>query len=292
MVDFWMGVMLFLLAATVVMFIWWLVKKLRHKNTKIEWWHIVLVLLAFFISISIVATAIENSPKHIQEQLKITNIKKEYDYDGENLVHVTGYTKPGAKVKLFALGQKIKTKTADDSGKFSFKLAALDYEIEASEDGQKEIKRFSITDTSEDDDVDTENIDIEDEDVDSLDTDNEDEDSSSESKAFNSTDYQTGITYDQLARTPDDFDFKKVTFNGTVGQVQNDDDVTTILLYINGDSDQTAMVDIETSDLNGSRILEDDNVTVYGKSANTTDYESVMGEQITVPYILADKIQY
>lgn len=38
------------------------------------------------------------------------------------------------------------------------------------------------------------------------------------------------------------------------------------------------------------RILEDDIITIYGTSANTYTYESTMGQAITVPMVLIDKI--
>lgn len=39
-----------------------------------------------------------------------------------------------------------------------------------------------------------------------------------------------------------------------------------------------------------SRILEIDNVTLYGTSAGTTSYTSTLGAKITIPSIVADKI--
>jgi hypothetical protein len=42
--------------------------------------------------------------------------------------------------------------------------------------------------------------------------------------------------------------------------------------------------------MSGSRILEDDTVTFYGESVGTMTYESTMGGDITIPAVLAAKI--
>src|SRR5699024_3569548 len=50
--------------------------------------------------------------------------------------------------------------------------------------------------------------------------------------------YETGITYDQLARTPDDYDYKKVKFYGKVIQVIEGDDTTEIRFAVDDDYNQ------------------------------------------------------
>ncbi|HJG85226.1 MAG TPA: transcriptional regulator, partial [Weissella thailandensis] len=124
------------------------------------------------------------------------------------------------------------------------------------------------------------------------DTDYDDEDVDSESEPFNAADYQTGVTYDQLARTPDDYKNKKVALSGEVIQVIEDDGVTEMRLAVNGDYDNVVLADITDSKRGDSHILENDNVTIYGYSAGTTSYESTMGSDITVPYVLLEKVQY
>ncbi|WP_272875231.1 hypothetical protein [Bhargavaea massiliensis] len=49
--------------------------------------------------------------------------------------------------------------------------------------------------------------------------------------------YDTGITYDQLARTPDDYIGKKVKFSGKVIQVMEGDGTTQIRFAVNEDYD-------------------------------------------------------
>ena len=98
--------------------------------------------------------------------------------------------------------------------------------------------------------------------------------------------YQTGITYDQVARTPDEYDMKKVQFTGRVLQVMEDKTETQIRLGVDGSYENVILVSIDKSDLNGSRILEDDLVTVSGVSSNTVSYESTLGGNITIPSMI------
>lgn len=105
----------------------------------------------------------------------------------------------------------------------------------------------------------------------------------SESERKDPTTYQTGITYDQLARTPDDYFGKKVSFTGKVLQVMEDDDETQLRLAVDGDYDNVILVDIDEDKLSGTRILEDDLVTVSGFSMGTMSYKSAMAGKITIP---------
>lgn len=99
--------------------------------------------------------------------------------------------------------------------------------------------------------------------------------------------YKTGVTFDQIARTPDDYEGKKIEFTGKVLQVTEDDDYTEIRLAVDGDYDNVILVDVDPDIMNGSRILEDDLVTVSGVSDGTTTYESTSGANITVPAMTA-----
>ncbi|WP_273710489.1 hypothetical protein [Leuconostoc mesenteroides] len=101
------------------------------------------------------------------------------------------------------------------------------------------------------------------------------------------TQYKTGVTFDQIARTPDDYDGKKIEFTGKVLQVMEDDDYTEIRLAVDGDYDNVILVDVDSDIMNGSRILEDDLVTVSGISDGTTTYESTSGANITIPAMTA-----
>ncbi|PID05890.1 MULTISPECIES: toxin regulator [unclassified Sporosarcina] len=101
--------------------------------------------------------------------------------------------------------------------------------------------------------------------------------------------YNTGITYNQLARTPDEFLLEKVKFRGKVIQVIEDDGETQIRLAINDNYD-TIVLAIFDSSIVSSRVLEDDWITIYGISKGLITYESTMGGSISIPGIAIDKI--
>ncbi|MGM8141500.1 hypothetical protein [Enterococcus italicus] len=99
--------------------------------------------------------------------------------------------------------------------------------------------------------------------------------------------YRTGITYDQLARTPDDYMFKKVAFSGEIIQVIEDDDSTKYRLAVDGNYDTVMLIEISNDKLS-TRILENDLVSIYGLSMGTISYNSTMGGKITIPGVLVN----
>ncbi|EQH94907.1 putative variant TcdC [Clostridioides difficile DA00310] len=101
--------------------------------------------------------------------------------------------------------------------------------------------------------------------------------------------YDTGITYDKLARTPDDYKYKKVKFEGKVIQVIEDGDEVQIRLAVSGNYDKVVLCSYKKS-ITPSRVLEDDYITIRGISAGTITYESTMGGNITIPGIAVEKI--
>lgn len=101
--------------------------------------------------------------------------------------------------------------------------------------------------------------------------------------------YETGITYDQLARTPDDYEGQKVKFSGKVLQVMEGSGTVQIRLAVNKDYD-TVLYGEYKKDIISSRVLENDIITVYGTSTGLLSYQSTMGGTITIPSIKIDKI--
>ena len=101
--------------------------------------------------------------------------------------------------------------------------------------------------------------------------------------------YDTGITYDQLARTPDDYILQKVKFSGKVIQVMEDSGEITIRLAVNSDYDTVLICTYDPS-IVSSRVLEDDKITIYGYSMGLYSYESTMSGTITIPSVSIDKI--
>lgn len=102
-------------------------------------------------------------------------------------------------------------------------------------------------------------------------------------------DYDTGITYDQLARTPDDYEDKLVTLSGEVLQVLEDNGTVNIRLAVDNDYDKVAY-GVYDSSLVSSRVLEGDKITVYGTSGGLYSYETVLGNNTTVPLVYIAEI--
>lgn len=106
----------------------------------------------------------------------------------------------------------------------------------------------------------------------------------------NLADYNTGITYDTLARTPDKHIGNKVTLSGEIVQVIEGDDASQYRMAVDQDYDKMVLIEVPSDQLS-SRILENDLITIYGESQGTIDYESTMGGTITVPAITVDKFE-
>ena len=102
--------------------------------------------------------------------------------------------------------------------------------------------------------------------------------------------YETGITYDQLIRTPDEYMFELVKFKGEVVQaVEGNGSSNMIRLAVNGSYKQILYCEYDKS-IVSRRILEGDNITIYGMSCGLTTYESTGSGYITIPSVLVDKI--
>ena len=96
------------------------------------------------------------------------------------------------------------------------------------------------------------------------------------------------VSYDDVARNPDNYDGEKVMFSGTVIQVSED----ALDLF------STNSVDFRVETTDGiwyvsynrpegeSRILEGDYITCYGECDGVTTYISVLGGNVTVPKLI------
>ncbi len=108
--------------------------------------------------------------------------------------------------------------------------------------------------------------------------------------------YETGITYDQLARTPDKYKGEKVKFTGEVLQILEGDEYNEMRLSVHKnssgwyDSDQVIYCAYNPKIVD-YRILEGDIITIYGVSHGIVSYESVMHTTITLPLVVIDKLE-
>lgn len=103
--------------------------------------------------------------------------------------------------------------------------------------------------------------------------------------------YETGITYDQLARNPDEYDGKKIKFNGKVLQVIEGSEYTEIRLAVAGNYDTILYCSIPKTSKPSSRILENDMITVSGLSNKLYTYTSTFGGEITIPEVFVTKVE-
>ena len=101
--------------------------------------------------------------------------------------------------------------------------------------------------------------------------------------------YNTGITYSQLARTPDKYEGEKVKFSGKVLQVSEGLFSDVIRLGVNGSYDNVIYLTVPMG-ITEERILEDDYITIYGVSEGITTYTTVMGASVSIPSVSVDKI--
>lgn len=103
--------------------------------------------------------------------------------------------------------------------------------------------------------------------------------------------YNTGITYEQLARTPDKLMGKAVKFHGKVIQVIERDTEVQMRFAVNDDYDKILYCAISKDNLKGTRILENDKITIYGLSNGLITYDSTMGGKISIPGVLIVKYE-
>jgi flagellar motor protein MotB len=110
--------------------------------------------------------------------------------------------------------------------------------------------------------------------------------------------YNTGITFNQLARNPSDYKEKKVKFYGRVIQViEGGESGSEVNLRVavkrskSGNYFDDVILVYYSESIVKSRILEDDMITFYGVSKGLHTYESTMGGNITVPLVQVDKIK-
>lgn len=110
-------------------------------------------------------------------------------------------------------------------------------------------------------------------------------------KSYKKENWNPEITYDQLARTPDDYTGKDITFAGRVLQVMEDSDSgeTQLRIATSDDYDKIMLIGYDSSILK-SRILEDDEIRFYGTSIGLITYQSTMGGNITIPAATVEHI--
>ena len=119
----------------------------------------------------------------------------------------------------------------------------------------------------------------------------EEEQKKLEEEAKEKKGYDTGITFNQLAREPDKYTKEKVKFYGQIIQTMEEDGRIVIRLIVDGVSSQV-IVGMYDKNIISYRLLEGDWITIYGVSYNIYTYVGAAGTQVSAPFIKIDKIDY
>ena len=101
--------------------------------------------------------------------------------------------------------------------------------------------------------------------------------------------YRWDVSYDSLARTPDEFVGQKIALTGKVIQVMESSGTTQLRIAVNDDYDTVVLVEYESA-ISPSRILDNDYVNIFGNYMGLFTYSSTMGGEITVPAMLVNII--
>ena len=96
--------------------------------------------------------------------------------------------------------------------------------------------------------------------------------------------YQTGLTYEQIASDPETYFATKGIFSGRVDQIVKGREFHTMRLAIDGDYTKMVKVDFVT-EASSRNVLKGDHVTVYGVFEGENTYTSTSGSKITLPHI-------
>lgn len=102
--------------------------------------------------------------------------------------------------------------------------------------------------------------------------------------------YETGITFDQLSREPDNYNGQKVKFKGYVLQVTEVGSEYQIRMATSGKYDNVIYLYMDKS-LTQQRILEDDYITIKGTSKGLHTYTTVMGASKTLPLVAVEVLE-
>ena len=101
--------------------------------------------------------------------------------------------------------------------------------------------------------------------------------------------FRSDISYDEIARHPNDYDGELLTFSGEVAQVIEGDGTTELRIAVDGDYDDI-IYGIYDNRILDSRLLEDDKIQFYGESCGIISYQSTLGATISIPSISIYKI--
>lgn len=104
------------------------------------------------------------------------------------------------------------------------------------------------------------------------------------------------VAYEDIARNPDKQTGKNTIFTGEVIQVIEGNGLT-VAFRVNTSTNKylgyigdTIYIDYTRKSNSEDRILEGDIITIYGVVKGTKSYITVLGNQVTIPYLVAEYI--
>lgn len=102
--------------------------------------------------------------------------------------------------------------------------------------------------------------------------------------------FRSDVSYDEIARHPDDYNGELLTYSGEVVQVIEGDGTTELRIAVDGDYNDI-IYGIYDNRILDSRLLEDDKINFYGESCGIISYQSTLGATISVPSMSIYKIE-
>lgn len=97
-------------------------------------------------------------------------------------------------------------------------------------------------------------------------------------------------TYEQLARNPAEMIGTRVKLVGEVIQTMYDGNIIQLRVNITKENGYYSDTVYVRCIIEGDRILEDDIITIYGTAMGEVSYTSILGAEITLPYIEAEYV--
>ncbi len=101
--------------------------------------------------------------------------------------------------------------------------------------------------------------------------------------------FKSDVSYDEIARHPNDYDGELLTYSGEVAQVIEGDGTTELRIAVDGDYG-SIIYGIYDNRILDSRLLEDDKIQFYGESCGIVSYQSTLGATMSIPSMLIYKI--
>ncbi|TNV68914.1 hypothetical protein [Trichococcus shcherbakoviae] len=98
------------------------------------------------------------------------------------------------------------------------------------------------------------------------------------------------ITYENLARNPEDFEGERLLLSGEVVQVIQGDSETSLRFAVGSNSDSVVLVHYDSS-IAKNRILVGDYVSIEAISEGLHTYTSALAGNITIPMLYVSMIE-